>query len=166
MRSLSEGALTPWATVAGWDPGCSGAVCALILDSRGQVGAVESIRFKATTDADVVEFLQEMRPDFTILERVSSFGQGRTSAFKFGASSGFAQGALLATGLAFEMVTPQRWQRGLSVPKSEGAQRKRELKSIAQRMYPGRKLVLEDADAHLLAEIARRMFVARARVGE
>lgn len=150
-----------WKTVAGWDPGASGAVCALLLDASGHVQSVESIRFSRSTDTDVCDFLQEFRPDFTVLEKVTSFGMGRGSAFKFGASFGFAQGVLLSLGLPFELVTPPRWQRPFSVPKSEGQQRKRELKAIAQRLYPGRKLVLEDADAHLIAEYARRTLLRR-----
>ena len=152
-----------WKTVAGWDPGASGAVCALLLDASGHVQSVESLRFSRSTPTDVVDFLREFQPDFTVLEKVTSFGMGRGSAFKFGASFGFAQGVLLSLGLPFELVTPPKWQKPFSVPKSDGPQRKRELKAIAQRLYPGRQLVLEDADAHLIAEYARRLLLQRSK---
>ena len=158
--------MTPWATVLGWDPGTTGAACVHLLDKRGAIQSTESIRFKASSDSDVIAFVREFSPDFAIVERVTSFGMGRTSSFKFGGAYRFAQGVLLTLGIPFDLVTAQKWQRPYSVPASEGAQRKRELKAIAQRTFPGLKLVLEDADAHLIAEIARRYYLDRTRMGQ
>lgn len=138
----------------------------LLLDGRGLIQSRESIRFSKSTPSEVVDLLAEFRPDFTILEQVTAYGMGRASAFKFGAAYGFARGALIATGCAFELVRPQKWQASFSVPKSEGTQRKRELKAIAQRICPGVSIVLEDADAHLIAEIARRSYLDRTRGGK
>ena len=155
--------MKPWASVAGWDPGTKGALVILLLDDRGQVQSRESVRFSRSTPSDIVALLTEFRPDFTVLEQVTSYGMGRGSAFKFGTSYGFARGALLATGCRFDLVRPQKWQAPFSVPRSEGMQRKRELKAIAQRINPGIPIVLEDADAHLIAEMARRYYLDRTR---
>jgi hypothetical protein len=120
-----------WVKVAGWDPGKSGALVILHLDRDGLTTRVDSHRFSKCTILEVIEALRDARPKLALLERVNSFGQGRTSAFKFG--------------MSFE--------------------HKRQLKFAAQRVFPeqAKGIVLEDADAHLLAEVARRVLMERVR---
>jgi len=155
-----------WATVAGWDPGKSGALVILHLDRDGLTTRVDSYRFSQCTTLDVIEALRDARPKLALLERVNSFGQGRTSAFKFGMSFGVAQASLTATDTPWELITPAKWQKRFAIPKSDTQPaHKRQLKFAAQRVFPehAKGIVLEDADAHLLAEVARRVLMERVR---
>ena len=155
----------PWRTVLGWDPGsAAGAVCVHLLDSSGCIQSTDSIRVSKSTDSDLVEFVREFAPDFALLEKVHAMpSQGVSSSFKFGASFGLAQGILTACAVPWALITPQKWQRPFSVPPSKGAQRKRELKAIAQRLFPAHRFTLEDADSWIIAEYARRVYLERVR---
>lgn len=156
-----------WATVAGWDPGKSGALVILHLDRDGLTTRVDSYRFSKHGPADLVEALVDARCKLAILEQVGAMpGQGVSSTFKFGAAYGMARGILTATATPWELRTPRRWQSRFSIPKSETkTAHKRELKYAAQRVFPdeAKAIVLEDADAHLLAEVARRVLMERVR---
>lgn len=153
-----------WKTVAGWDPGASGALCFLHLDRSGHVMSSDDLRFSRASLLDIVEALQEFGPALALLERVNSYGQGRTSAFKFGAAYGVAQASLTATRTPFELITPQKWQSRFSIPKTNSqTAHKRELRNAAQRVFPERHIVLENADAYLIAEVARRVYLSRTR---
>lgn len=153
-----------WKSVAGWDPGKSGALCILHLNRAGHVVSADDVRFSKSTTLDVIEALEEFRPALALLEKVNSYGQGRTSAFKFGASYGVAQTALVATRTPFEFITPQKWQKRYSIPKTDSqTAHKRELRNAAQRVFPGHHIILENADAYLIAEVARRVFLSRTR---
>lgn len=67
---------------------------------------------------------------------------------------------LIAAGIPYEIVPPQRWQKGLGIPgrrKDEGKPAwKRRLLQYAQRLYPDMKVTLATADALLLATYAQR----------
>lgn len=67
---------------------------------------------------------------------------------------------MVAKGVRYEVVTPQRWQKALGIPprkKSEGKTAwKNRLKDHAKRLFPNVKMTLAVADAFLLAEYARR----------
>ena len=156
-----------WATVAGWDPGSRGALVILHLGRDGLTTRVDSYRFSKHGPADLVEALVDARCKLAILEQVGAMpGQGVSSTFKFGAAYGMARGILTATATPWELRTPRRWQSRFSIPKSETkTAHKRELKYAAQRVFPdeAKAIVLEDADAHLLAEVARRVFLERSR---
>ena len=70
--------------------------------------------------------------------------QGVVSTFTFGRAYGEA------------LVTPQQWQRDLSIPRrSEATGHKRVLREIAEATF-GRRFTLATADAALLAEWSRR----------
>jgi len=155
-----------WATVAGWDPGVLGALCILHLDRAGQTTRVDSHRFSKSTPSDLVEALRDARVKLCMLEQVNSFGMGRASAFKFGASWGLAKGILTATDSPWELITPRKWQKRFAIPKTDTQMaHKRELRYAAQRVFPeqAKGIVLEDADSHLIAECARRVFLERSR---
>lgn len=59
------------------------------------------------------------------LEKVSSFPkQGVTSCFSFGEGYGAWKGILAALRISYELVTPQRWQKGILIDlPGEGKQR-------------------------------------------
>lgn len=139
----------------GIDPGKSGALA--IVDSDGQ--HVDTFKLKGTYH-DAWSWLAGYKPagiSFAVLEKVASRpGQGAPSTFKFGESFGFCQGVLVASGIRFELVTPQKWQKAMGCM-SKGD--KNVTKSRAQGLFPGVKVTHAIADALILAEYVRRLRV-------
>lgn len=88
------------------------------------------------------------------LEQVHSMpGQGVASSFKFGQGYGALEMALTAVGIAFERVTPQKWQKALGcLTKGDKNVSKRK----AQELFPTMKVTHATADALLIAEWGRR----------
>jgi crossover junction endodeoxyribonuclease RuvC len=133
----------------GVDVGASGAMA--VVDS---VGAVVSIQRLDATQHDVWTWLAEQRVRFAVIEKVNAMPkQGVVSTFKFGTSFGFCQGMLVAAGIRFEFVTPQKWQKALDC-RSRGD--KNVTKARAQALFPGVKVIHANADALLISEFARR----------
>lgn len=141
----------------GIDPGKSGAMA--IVGPTGEL--VSLIRLKETHH-DVWEWLDSHRDGvaFAVLEKVHSMPkQGVASSFKFGVSYGFCQGMLVAAGIRFDLVTPQKWQKTLGCM-SRGD--KNVTKARAQELFPGERVIHATADALLLAEYVRRIRRAEA----
>jgi len=133
----------------GVDAGSSGAMA--VIDP---LGAVVSVQRLDATQHDVWAWLASQRIRFATFEKVSAMPkQGVSSTFKFGTSFGFCQGMLVAAGIRFEFVTPQKWQKALDC-RSGGD--KNITKGRAQALFPGVKVIHANADALLLAEFARR----------
>ena len=91
-----------------------------------------------------------------MIEAVHSMpGQGVASSFKFGKNYGFLRGLLVANRVAFDQVSPQRWQKSLSLQKKSKeetkTQHKNNIKGKAQQLYPQLKVTLATADAIMLA---------------
>ena len=87
--------------------------------------------------------------------------QGVSSAFRFGLNYGVLRGCLVASGIPFDVVSPQKWQRefGLVFPKAMGltsTEKKNRHKAKAQELFPHLKITHAIADALLIAEWARR----------
>lgn len=151
----------------GIDPGASGGL-AYIWGHR-----VEA-RHMSTTELDIWEWFVKLPKPFwaeqqcfgqvfAVVEKVQGFigiAQPGSAAFKFGFNAGFLRGCLVASGIPFEEVPPQRWQKALGVTprkKSESkTQWKNRLKQHAERLFPNIKITLATADALLMAEYARR----------
>ncbi len=99
---------------------------------------------------------------FALIEKVGPMpGQGVTSMFSFGRNYGMLRAFLIAAGIPFETVSPQKWQRefGLIVPKSKGltdTQKKNLHKAKAQELFPHLKITHAIADALLIAKYAQR----------
>ena len=91
------------------------------------------------------------------IERVSAMpGQGVSTMFAFGRAYGEAIGALHTSRVRLQLVTPSTWQRDLGAPKrADASAHKRALREMAETTF-GRKFVLCEADAALLAEWNRR----------
>lgn len=88
------------------------------------------------------------------LELVRSSPQmGVVSAFTFGLGYGFLRMALIACGIPFDSVTPQKWQKALGC-RSGGD--KNVTKRRAQELFPDIKVTHAIADALLIAEYGRR----------
>lgn len=93
---------------------------------------------------------------FAYLEKVHAMPkQGVASTFKFGRGFGNLEMALVAAGIPYEYVTPQKWQKALGCL-SKGD--KNVTKRKAQELFPGvPKITHAIADALLIAEYGRRM---------
>jgi hypothetical protein len=142
------------------------------------------------TETDVVNMLREAiatRPIgsevVVTIEKVGGYaggaGQPGSAMFSFGKGVGILYGALLMAQVRIEEVTPQKWQKALSLGNKESIrcpinaspiERKRiaaqnaryktewknKLKAEAQRLFPSVKVTLKTADALLIYEYARR----------
>lgn len=136
----------------GCDPGTQGAVA--VVDGAGL--PVERIRLSKATPRDLSDWLARWsgRITSTMLESVGSRpGQGVSSTFKFGRAAGMLEGMLVVHRIPYELVTPAKWQAALRCL-SKGD--KNVTKAAAQRLFPTRTIVHEDADGWLLAEFCRR----------
>lgn len=88
--------------------------------------------------------------------------QGVSSMFSFGVNFGFIQGVLMAFGMPYELVTPQKWKKEFSVTAEKNTSIE-----VAKRLFPNADLMRTSrckkendgiAEALLLAEYARRKF--------
>lgn len=109
----------PQMTVAGCDPGISGAISILIdgqlEDSFDMPVRVEkSGRNKLSKYVDgaiLARLMSKYEPSAVYLESVHSMpGQGVASSFKFGESTGGIRVGLEALGWTVVRVTPQKWK--------------------------------------------------------
>lgn len=140
----------------GIDPGKSGAA-ALIADREECGKYIDVIDW--ADPAQVADGLREWAEDFSIriavLEKVHSMPkQGVSSSFNFGDNFGCWKGMLAMAQIPFELVSPQKWQKGL-FGKADGVKKERSL-SVVRRIYPGtqwftRKKDHNRADAVLMA---------------
>jgi hypothetical protein len=151
-------------TYIGIDPGKSGGIA--VIQGR----KVECFRMP-NTEKDGWSIFAENKEGrvFAVIEKVHSMpGQGVKSMFSFGQNYGFLRGCLTAAQIPFEEITPQAWQKGLSIPpraKTETKpQFKERLRQKAQQLFPqeavwGRTLGEQRAvcDALLIAEYCRRI---------
>lgn len=125
------------------------------------------------TERDVFEWFRPLggrdhegnEVEFAVIEKVGGYTasggpQPGSAMFKFGQSYGGLRMALIAAGIPFEEVTPQRWQKALGVtPRGKEETKtsfKNRLKAKAQQLFPKIKVTLATADAILLAEYCKR----------
>ena len=143
----------------GVDPGKHGAVA--VLSTDGDV--IEVFNFSKWTEREMVDyFMYDAQASRAILEKVHAMpGQGVTSMFSFGQAYGFVRSCLLCSRVSFDEAPPQKWQKALGIHAKgvKGAERKRLLKGKAQQLFPSTKVTLDNADALLIAEYCRRLFV-------
>jgi Holliday junction resolvasome RuvABC endonuclease subunit len=135
----------------GIDPGQSGGIA--VVDQGGHIIGVTKM---PDTERDIYAAIQSFHDaDYCYIEQVHSMPkQGVASSFKFGTSYGGLRMALVAAGLRFETVTPQRWQSLLGC-RSKGD--KNVTKRRAQELFPGQLMTHAIADALLIAEYCRRI---------
>ena len=143
----------------GIDPGASGGIASLAVE-----GGQDLIAWKMPeTERDTWQLFRfgarEVPVVLAVIEHVHSMPkQGVASSFKFGRSYGFLRACLIASEIPFEEVSPQKWQKELGCL-SHGD--KNVTKRRAQQLFPALKITHATADAILLAEYARRLWVAR-----
>ncbi|NJL44552.1 MAG: hypothetical protein HC945_04560 [Nitrosarchaeum sp.] len=152
--------------IIGIDPGNSGSLMRIDASS----GSVWSfLQTEKATERDIVDWLLDHDPSesFAFLERVGpnrghgDRKQGASSMFTFGQSYGFLRGVLIATGIAFEEVSPQKWQAAFNLKRTDKEEsttdKKNRHKSKAQQLFPAEKITHWKADALLIAEYGRRV---------
>lgn len=149
----------------GIDPGRAGGMV-LLRTAGGAGGIYEAFKFEGATDHEIADWLRERRPKVVraALEKVGGYvgggGQPGSAMFSFGRSYGLIQGLLTGLMIPFVEVTPQVWQKRLSIPPKKGKEKtehKKVLQANAHKRWPARiKLItLAVADASLIAEWLR-----------
>ena len=119
----------------GIDPGLNGAI-AFFDTGRGHLSVVdmpvvEVLRggkkkreVSAQMLAQIIRLAE--RPCTAVFERVNAMpGQGVTSVFSFGRSSGIVEGVLAALAIPAHIITPQVWQKAASVRGGKDGARQR-----------------------------------------
>lgn len=141
----------------GIDPGASGAVA--LLNADGAVIVEDFTDVSAAAD-----LLREWTITHTIMLAVLELasarpGQGVRSVFAFGTRFGEWCGLLSGLSVPYQIVPPQRWQKGTLLP-SDGKDSKERSLTAARRLFPGvdlsRKRDHNRADALGLALFAKR----------
>jgi hypothetical protein len=138
-------------TYIGADPGKNGGIASL----RGSVANVWKM---PETERDLLNLLVSIKNAsmecFALVEIVhSSPQQGVKSAFTFGQGYGALRMALTASGIPFEGVRPQVWQKELGCLTGGD---KNVSKTRAQSLFPALKLTHATADSLLIAEYGKR----------
>jgi hypothetical protein len=170
----------------GIDPGASGGIA---VQSFGEIYCVPMPK----TERDVWGVINGYRHEsaVAVIERVGGYIQGNatpgSAMFNFGVSYGGLRMALIAAGIRFEDVPPQKWQKALGIaPRKSGKTKmvssdddpkvpflctelkevggesktvfKNRLKAKAQQLFPEQKVTLATADALLLLEYCTRIY--------
>lgn len=135
--------------VLGIDPGASGG--AVLLKGNHVIGI-----HKFVGEDEYIDFIRwcsDQKTDAAFIEQVHAApNQGVSSMFKFGDNFGFERGIVRMAGIPLHRVTPQKWQRGLNLPKAPNkTAHKNNLKNRASELYPSEKWILATADAVLIA---------------
>jgi len=135
----------------GIDPGVSGGL-ALIEDT----GFLKKAAWKMpATEKDISDLFIDLKPlvSFALIEAVHSMpGMAMGTMFNFGKGYGFLRGMLIAHGIPFGEVTPQKWQKFMNcLTKGD----KNVSKARAQQLFPNLKITHAIADALLIAEYCR-----------
>jgi len=134
--------------ILGIDPGQSGGIALL-----GEITPMASKM--PDTEKDIFDLLDSYDGNRAYIEAVHAMpGQGVSSCFKFGRNYGFLRGCLIALGIPFETVTPQKWQKALGCL-SHGD--KNVTKAKAQELFPSLKVTHSTADALLIALYGSRL---------
>ena len=155
--------LVDTAVYVGIDPGATGAI-AWRRQERiyGHSWNFDAKKRKDLTLMEMMETLEQIAElaegtenVFVFMEKVGAFSLGRQACFKLGESMGEWKMACLATGIGFDLVTPQKWQQLVGLPKKKRTypERKRDLRQLAQQHFPTFKAGINahTQDAVLLA---------------
>lgn len=140
--------------IIGIDPGKNGGIVALREGT-----APETFRMPATVHDLAGIFSELADAEAAFIEQVHSSPQmGVKSAFTFGQGFGHLEMGIAAHGIRMERVRPQVWQKALGcLTKGD----KNITKARAQELFPDLKVIHAIADALLIAEYGRRLWVER-----
>jgi hypothetical protein len=116
------------------------------------------------TEGDLLELVRTLiAPGQTVgvVEKVGGFTgkpQPGSAMFSFGRNFGFIIGIFQALTVRIDLVTPQKWQKPLSLGTASACasrtQWKHKLKSCAQRLYPALRPTLATSDSILILDFA------------
>lgn len=157
-------------TYIGIDPGIHGAIAALYENGALAIEDMPINEVKRNGKnknevspqalADIIQTIVDSENPLNFhayVERVNAMpGQGVSSVFSFGRSSGIVEGVLAGLRVPYSLVTPQAWQKGTQRRDGKDGSRMR-----AMEIFPLNskdfKLVKDDgrAEAALIAEYAR-----------
>lgn len=147
----------------GIDPGTSGGIGVIDLRDDPVYVAHPFKNINLYWLAAFIEDYGDTMSAVAMIEKVHAMpGQGVVSTFNFGMSFGMLEGFLIGAGVPYERVTPQKWQKGYGLYKKPGetkTEKKNRHKALAQELFPDLKITHATADALLIAEYARRMYV-------
>jgi len=114
----------------GVDPGVSGAIVMLEDGVPIEWMAMPTMKVGSATRVNasaLAEFLKDSYGDHVYIEQVGAMpGQGVSSMFSFGHSTGTVMGVLGAIGIPHTLVTPQAWKKAAGlIGKDKDAARSR-----------------------------------------
>lgn len=139
--------------LAAFDPGKLGGVA-----WRNESGSIHTSAFPAVP-RELSALIRTINPADSVIEKVGGFtGEEEKSngsrMFNFGYAAGGPYWTLLALGLRVRFVSPQKWQKALSLGsrKTYGPKWKNHLKMIASDLNPSITVSLKTADALLMLE--------------
>ena len=132
------------------DPGLTGAV-AFYFPEQDAISVYDMpVVDKDVDAASLADMLRRLKPDFAIVEKVSSRpGEGVSSAFKFGSGWGIVRGVIAALGVPMRLVTPQRWKKSMGLDAD-----KEKSRAMALRKWPSRSELFARKKDHGSAEAA------------
>jgi hypothetical protein len=145
------------------DPGKNGGIALVSLDGTAQAWKMPETErdiwslIVGFDDGDTFALIEKVGPN-----RIAADGerrQGASSMFTFGMGYGALRMALVASGIPWEDISPQRWQSlfGLKRFKDETTvEKKNRHKARAQQLFPALQITHAKADALLIAEYGRR----------
>lgn len=147
--------------IVGIDPGLSGAVAFydtvtkdIEIHDMPTVEVTRNGKAKRELSAAMLsEILTSRKVDGAFLERVNAMaGQGVSSVFSFGRSSGIVEGILAAYDIPTTLVTPQAWQKAVGQRGGKDGSRERAMQLFpAQAALFSRKKDDGRSDAALIA---------------
>jgi len=143
----------------GIDPGANGAMAVIQEDDTYEFPFKQ---ISMTLISSMLEDYSDKRDCFALIEKVHAMpGQGVVSTFNFGYNFGMLEGFLIGSGIPYDRVTPQKWQKNYGLFKLPGethTDKKNRHKALAQKLFPDLKITHATADALLIAEYARRTY--------
>jgi len=159
----------------GIDPGLSGAI------AWADDGFAPRVRKMPETERDIwlfvrslasvgdvsatIEKVHNMAPPRTQADEsgklVKTQGRGSTANWELSGNYHAVRMALVAAGIGFEAVSPQKWQKEFGLvfrgaKRLDNWEKKRRHKAKAEQLWPGVNVTHATADALLLLEYARR----------
>ena len=143
----------------GVDPGMNGGITFISKDM--DLEEAKAIRCPKTSHemASILQVgIEGYAPSDVIffIEHVWSFPRdGRVSAFRFGYNYGLWKGIASASELTMYNVPPRTWMGAYEMPSNmETRERKRWLKSYAEKLFPNIKVTFNTSDSILIAHYA------------
>lgn len=146
--------------LAAFDPGKGGGV-----SWRDAEGSFHAAAFPKVP-RDLVQLVNDINPTDSVIEAVGGYiGDAEKSTgarmFQFGYYAGAPYWILLTLGKRVRFVTPQKWQRALSLGnrKTYGDKWKNHLKTIASDRFPSITVSLATADSLLMLDAMTRKLI-------